>query len=429
MNALGKHIFVELYQCNPSLLNDVVHIEKCMETAAEKAQATIINSTFHHFSPHGVSGVVVIQESHLAIHTWPEFGFAAVDIFTCGDTINPLAAYEHIKTDLQSAHSSVTEMQRGLLDTEPIKQFEPDNNSFSKQRQEIKRTRDIWFTERSEDIAISLRHAGEKLYHAQSQFQTVEVYQTHAYGKMLTLNGRIMCTEKDEFAYHEMIAQVPMLSHPNPRRVLIIGGGDGGTAREVLKHEFLEEAVLVEIDEKVIEASKKHFPSLASAFSHPKLSLKIEDGIKYVQQTADASFDVVIMDITDPAGLADSLFTKAFYREIYRILKEEGMVVTQSESPYYHADIFRQIFADFQTIFGGDKVHTYLTHVPTYPTGMWSFTCAIKGNTYSLHDVDEEKITAFTRKNDLQYYNAPIHRAAFALPGFISKMLKIPGTE
>ena len=396
-----------------------------MEAAARKAHATIINSTFHHFSPHGVSGVVVIQESHLAIHTWPEFGFAAIDIFTCGDTINALAAYEHLKTTLQARHSSATEMQRGLLDMDQIKQAQyiPHGKLFSQKKEKFTSTRDIWFTERSHDIAISLRHTGEKLYHERSPFQTVEVYQTHAYGNMLTLDGRVMCTEHDEHAYHEMIAHVPMITHPAPKRVLVIGGGDGGAAREVLKHEELEEVVLVVIDEKVVEASQKYFPSFASAFSHSKFTLKIENGIAYVHLTPKASFDVVIIDVTDPIGPSKALFTKTFYHEIHRILTAEGIVVTQSESPYYQADIFRQVFANFQCIFEKDKVYTYLTHVPTYPTGLWSFTYATKGKTHSLHDLEEEKINAFAKKNNLQYYNADIHRAAFALPNFVIQML------
>ena len=398
-----------------------------MEAAAQKAHATIINSTFHHFSPHGVSGVVVIQESHLAIHTWPEFGFAAIDIFTCGDTINALAAYEHLKTTLQAKHSSATEMQRGLLDMDQIKQGQsiPHGKLSSQKKEKFTRTRDIWFTERSQDIAISLRHAGEKLYHERSPFQTIEVYQTHAYGKMLTLNGRVMCTENDERAYHEMIAHVPMITHPAPKRVLVIGGGDGGAAREVLRHEQVEEVVLVEIDEKVVEAAQKYFPSFSFAFSHPRLTLKIENGIAFVNQTPDASFDVIIIDITDLTGPAEALFTKIFFQDIHRILTPEGSVVTQSESPYYQADIFRQVFANFQGIFGKDKVWTYLANVPTYPTGLWSFTCATKGKIHPLHDLEEEKISAFAKKNNLQYYNADMHRAAFALPNFVRHMLEL----
>lgn len=425
MDSLGKHIFVELYQCNADLINDVVYIEKCMEEAAHQADATIINTTFHHFSPHGVSGVIVIQESHLAIHTWPEFGFAALDIFTCGDTLNASAAYEYLKTTLQAKHTSTNEMQRGVMDTAQIRQYQSHITSFPQQREKIIRTRDIWFTERGQDIAISLRHAGEKLYKEKSPFQTIEVYQTHAYGKMLTLNGRIMCTENDEHAYHEMIAHVPMITHPAPRRVLIIGGGDGGAAREILKHDTLEELVLVEIDEKVIEASQKYFPSLASAFNHPKLTLKVENGISYVEQSPAASFDVVIIDII---GITQNLFTLTFFQEIHRTLKPEGIVVTQSESPYYQTDIFRQIFKNFQSIFDTDKVFVYLTNVPTYPTGLWSFTYATKGSRHPVYDLVEEKIIAFVDKNHLLYYNQGIHQSAFALPNFVQQMLT-PETE
>ncbi|MCC5919896.1 MAG: polyamine aminopropyltransferase [Cyclobacteriaceae bacterium] len=427
MAALGRHIIVEFYDCNPEKLNDVVHIKESMEESAEIAGATLINSTFHHFSPYGVSGVVVIQESHLAIHTWPEYGFASVDVFTCGDSVDPWVSYKFLKEAFGADHGSAIEMRRGEMHLLTKKDFDIQKHRNVKTEASGKpaSTNDIWFTERNNDIALSLRHSGEKLYEAQSEFQKVEVYKTNAYGNMLTLDGMVMTTEQDEYGYHEMISHVPVLSHPNPKRALVIGGGDGGTARELLKHTEIEEVVMVEIDDKVIEASKQFLPGIASAFGHPKLNLKIEDGIKYVKDSADASFDIVLVDSTDPVGPGEGLFTEEFYREVYRILTPNGIMVTQSESPRFNQKVFVEIHECYKGIYGKDNVHTYLFYVPTYPTGMWSFSYCAKGDTHPIATYQKERATTFMKNEKLQYYNEEVHRSAFALPNFVKNLLNI----
>ena len=425
MGSLGRHIIVEYYDCTPDILNDVVKIEKSMEHAAEEAGATIINSTFHHFSPYGVSGVVVIQESHLAIHTWPEYGYASVDLFTCGDTVNPWVSYQMLKESFQAAHGSAVELSRGEMALLKRKSFDVKAMRDEKSSTDGNpiRTRDVWFTERDDKIALSLKHDG-KLYDVQSDFQKVSIYNTQAYGNMLTLDGMVMTTEKDEYVYHEMITHVPALTHPQPKRVLIIGGGDGGTAREMLRHEQLEQVVMVEIDEKVIEASKLHLPTIASALDHPKLDLIVDDGIKYVNEAADESFDIVIVDSTDPVGPAEGLFTVDFYQQVHRILSKDGIMITQSESPRFNNKVFKEIYQTYKSIFGQDQVHCYLAYIPTYPTGMWSFSFSSKGKVHPVKDFDSKRSGAFANKNQLQYYNEAIHEAAFALPSFVNEMIQ-----
>jgi len=424
MASLGRHIIVEYYDCTPEILNDVVKIEKSMEAAAEEAGATIINSTFHHFSPYGVSGVVVIQESHLAIHTWPEFGYASVDLFTCGDTVNPWVSYQMLKEAFNAGHGSAVELSRGEMALLKRKNFDLQamRDEKSSEEGEPIRTRDVWFTERDDQIALSLKHDG-KLYDVQSDFQKVSIFKTQAYGNMLTLDGMVMTTEKDEYVYHEMITHVPMLTHPNPKRALVIGGGDGGTARELLRHKGLEEVVMVEIDDKVIEASKMHLPSIASALDHPKLNLIIDDGIKYVNEAADESFDLVIVDSTDPIGPAEGLFTVEFYSQVHRILTKDGIMVTQSESPRFNNKVFKEIYQTYRGIFGQDNVHCYLAYIPTYPTGMWSFSYSAKGNVHPLNEFEEARAKTFSEANQLKYYNEGIHRAAFSLPSFVKEMI------
>ncbi len=442
MHSLGRHILVEYFDCRNELLNDVPYIEQSMVAAARKADATVINSTFHHFSPFGVSGVVVIQESHLAIHTWPEYGYAAVDLFTCGDTVDPWIAYNELKRLLEAKSGSSIEMLRGQLGLIPGTRQEmeeqreqmvghvqsaPNGQSpgFSSESSITpKYSRNVWFTERSENIAQSFRHTGKQLYREQSPFQLVEVYDTYAWGKTLTLDRMVMTTEVDEFIYHEMIAHVGMFSHPEPRKVLVIGGGDGGAIRELLRHEELEKVVMVEIDEKVIEASKEHLPGIASSFDHPKLELIVGDGIAYVEQAADAGFDLVLVDSTDPVGPGEGLFTEDFYRHVLRILKPGGIQITQSESPHYAPELFREIYACYRRVFGGGSVHCYLAHIPTYPSGMWSFSWSIKGEGHPLDGLDTERINQFCRQHKLRYYNAEVHRGAFCLPTFTREMVE-----
>jgi spermidine synthase len=427
MNILGRHIVVEFYDCDVEVMNDVRLIEAAMVGAAKEASATVISSSFHHFNPFGVSGVVVIQESHLAIHTWPEYGYAAVDVFTCGDTVDPWVCYKALFRDLKAGHGSAVEMGRGqqhLLEKKMqlghIEKAGVDNAVVVDPEAN---TRIVWFTERDKDIALSLRHKGDILYRKQSDYQMVEVFDTYAYGKLLTLDGAVMTTEKDEYVYHEMISHVPMLVHPNPKRVLVIGGGDGGVVRELFRHQGLERVVMVEIDGHVIEASKIHLPEIASAFDHPMLELHIADGIQYVKDAADASFDIVIVDSTDPVGPGQGLFTAEFYTHVNRILDRDGIMVTQSESPRFNHKVMQEIYSCYYGIFGKDNVHCYLIQVPTYPSGTWSLSLSSKSGRQPLTDFDAARYQSLTSNHKLKYYNQDIHRAAFALPNFVREMI------
>jgi len=423
MTALGRHIIVEYYDCDEQLMNDVTHIEASMEQAAEAAGATIINSTFHHFSPYGVSGVVVIQESHLAVHTWPEYGYASVDLFTCGGSVDPWVAYRELKAHFKATHGSAVELQRGELAL--LEERKLDVKSLRDQKSQSskpKRTRDVWFTERDGSIALSLKHDG-KLFETRSPFQKIEVYDTKAYGRILALDGNITTSGEDEYVYHEMICHVAALTHPNPKRVLIIGGGDGGTAREILRHEGIEEVHLVEIDEAVVETSKQFFPEFAGIFDHAKLKVIIGDGLTYVKEQSQGAYDLIIVDSTDPVGPAEGLFTASFYEDTYNLLSDEGILITQSQSPRFNKKVFREVFDLQRKLFGADQVHCYLAYVPTYPSGMWSFSYCAKGNVYPLQSFDINRADALAEREGLKYYNAAIHQAAFALPGYVKTIL------
>ncbi len=424
MDALGQHILVEFMGCDPDVLNDVAVIEQGMLDAAMEANATIINSTFHYFSPYGVSGVVVIQESHLAVHTWPEYQYAAVDLFTCGDDVYPWKAFDYLKKIFQAENYSALEARRGSLNLLKRIEFNVDE-----MREEIRETvipekfkRNVWLTDRDENIALSLRYKGEILYNEKSDFQHVKVVDTYSFGKTLLLDNMVMCTEKDEFQYHEMMTHPVLLAHGDIRRVLVIGGGDGGVVREVLRHPQVEHVTMVEIDEKVVEAARLHLPQIAAQFDHPKLNLIIGDGIAYVNEQPDAAYDLIIVDSTDPVGPAEGLFSVDFYAHCHRILSENGVLVVQSEAPRFHEKTFAEINRTFKNIFGEEQVQTMLFHVPTYPTGLWSAQISARSN-FDARKVDAQKVAAFVKEQGLKYYNYEIHQASFALPNYVKEML------
>ena len=275
----------------------------------------------------------------------------------------------------------------------------------------------LWVREIHKDqVGLSFK-VEETLFSETSPYQRVDVVRTRGHGAMLINDGVIMLSERDEVVYHEMIAHVPLFVHPDPRRVLIIGGGDGGTAREVLKHPAVERAVMVEIDETVVRACRDHLPEVSVAFDNPRLDLRIDDGVRFVHDT-DERFDVVLVDSTDPVGPAAPLFDRAFYGDVSRILADDGIMVTQAESPFYDPEIQGSMLENQRPLFL--RLHLYLFSTLTYPGGLWSFGFASKGPC-PWRDFDPERVR---RANfDLGYYNIDIHRAAFCLPTFIRSVL------
>jgi len=425
MSALGNHILVEFMRCDPNIMNDVSAIERDMVEAARKAGATVINSTFHHFSPYGVSGVVVIEESHLAIHTWPEYGYAAVDLFTCGE-MDAWISFDYLKECFKSASYSAIEMKRGSKNLLTRNDF--DISSMRQRADEWKNpdmyTRNVWFTDKDENQAVSLRYTGEVLHDVQTDFQRVRILESPKYGKLLTLDDMFMTTENDEFHYHEMIAHPAMFTHKNVKNVLVIGGGDGGTVREVLRHDSVEKVTMVEIDGEVIEACKKYLPSIAAEFDNPKLDLIVGDGIEYVKNANPEAYDMIIVDGSDPVGPAEGLFSVAFYNDCYKALNSNGVLVSQGESPKFNENAFADVHNTIKGLFGAGNAHVALFYVPTYPTGMWSFQFGIKNDNMSLKDIDTDKVDKFVDAQGLKYYNSEIHFAALALPNFVKELLK-----
>lgn len=275
------------------------------------------------------------------------------------------------------------------------------------------RQTELWFTERqTDDVALSLRIA-QTLLHEQTAWQELLVVETARYGRMLALDGAVQTTEKDEFIYHEMIGLVPVRSHPQPRRVAIVGGGDGGVVREVLKDPAVQQVTLVEIDPRVTEVARRYFPQIASGLDDPRVELRFEDGIAYIARLQQ-EVDVLIVDSTDPVGPATGLFGREFYQSAARALRPGGLLVAQTESPYLEPDIMSQALQAMAAVF--PKTYLYLASVPTYPSGLWSFGVGSLGT-------DPRQPGARPLNGHTRYYNEDIHRAAFVLPTFVKELV------
>lgn len=276
----------------------------------------------------------------------------------------------------------------------------------------------VWFTELHEgQIGLSIK-VKRLLHSGQTPYQRLDILDTYQYGRMLVLYGSVMLTEKDEFFYHEMIVHPAMLVHAEPKRVLVVGGGDGGSLREVLKHRTVESATLVEIDQEVVERSKEFFSWAAPAFGDRRSRVVFEDAARFLV-TDDATYDVIIVDSADPVGPATSLFDAGFYKSCSDRLSDSGAAVFQTLSPWYHAEKVDEVFRGLREVF--PVVRMYLTFVPTYPSAIWSFAfCSKKLD--PLANFDDE---SYARAGiETKYYNPGIHRGAFALPNFIEKMMK-----
>lgn len=271
-----------------------------------------------------------------------------------------------------------------------------------------------WFTEdQTKNLRISLR-VRSILHKERSAYQEIAVYETEEFGRLLTLDDVIMTTEKDEFVYHEMLSHPALCAHPRPRQVLVVGGGDGGIVREVLKHPSVERVVLAEIDERVIEVSKRYLPTIASALDDPRVDIQVGDGIAYVADHPDA-FDVILVDSTDPIGPAVGLFGESFYRSVRRALGEGGLFAAQTESPWFNQELLERIHHTLREIFPVSRL--YWAAVPTYPGGFWTFSVGSLGP--DLDTFDEARAAAL----DTKYYSPEMHRAALALPPFVRRVL------
>jgi spermidine synthase len=274
-----------------------------------------------------------------------------------------------------------------------------------------------WFLEKHTPHAGLSLEVSARLFDQRSAFQHIEVLETPEYGRVLLLDGCVMLTDRDEYVYHEMIVHPALLLHPQPREVLIVGGGDGGSVREALRHDTVQRVELLEIDEAVISAARRFFPALAARLDEPRVSIHCEDGFTYLDEH-QGRYDLIVVDSIDPVGEAAKLFTSTFYEKVRAGLRAGGIAVFQTESPFYSIEVLAQVQERLRSLFR--HVAPYVAHIPTYPSGLWSFTFA--------SDAVDPLTAPLARRPaflaELKYLTPELLRAAFVLPAGMARRLR-----
>ena len=276
-----------------------------------------------------------------------------------------------------------------------------------------KRSNEVWLSEYSSDnLKLSMR-VKTILHTEKTKYQDLMIADTYEYGRVMMLDGAYQLTERDEFTYSEMMAHVPLCSHTNPEKVMIIGGGDGAIMREVLKHSCVKKCTLVDIDERVIELSKKYLPFAGCSFNDPRADVKCMDAMKFIRET-DERYDVVIVDSTDPVEFAAGLFQSGFYHDVKRVMTDSAMLSELTESPFTDTDLMQQAVREMRKVFPCMKM--YWGVVPTYPSGFWTYGIA------SMNE-SESSFEPLRTVKPTRYYSEAIHRASFVLPPFLENLL------
>ncbi len=280
---------------------------------------------------------------------------------------------------------------------------------------------ELWYTEKhTNNVRFSIK-VDEQIYHGKSRYQEIDVFATKEFGRILTLDGYLMVTEKDEFIYHDMIVHVPMATNPRIKKVLVIGAGDGGTIRELCRYDTIEAIDMAEIDEQVVTVCKAHFPQTACKLDDPRVHIHYQDGLRFVR-TREDEYDLIIVDSTDPFGPGEGLFTKEFYGNCFKALRADGILVNQLESTYYsaYAQSMRRAYGSIRKTF--PKSFVYQAHIPTYPSGHWLFGFASKRHD-PVAGLDAQAWNALGLHT--KYYNTSLHIGAFYIPNYVKEQLDV----
>lgn len=282
---------------------------------------------------------------------------------------------------------------------------------------------ELWYTENHTDnVKFSIR-VDKHLKSAESEYQRIDIFESKEFGKILTLDGYLMVTEKDEYIYHEMITHIPMAVNPDIKNILVIGAGDGGTVRELTRYNHVENIDMVEIDEMVVEICREYLPQTASRLSDPRVHIFYQDGLRFVR-SKENEYDLIIVDSTDPFGVGEGLFTKEFYGNCYKALKDDGILVNQHESTFYasYSNSMKRAHSRIKSTFPIALV--YQTHIPTYPSGHWLFGFASKKYD-PRSDLKSEWWNSLGIKT--KYYNTILHTGCFAIPNNVRDQLRESG--
>lgn len=438
MNTQGMHLICELNGCNPGILSKVPAIKHAMEAAAISANATILDGYFHQFAPTGVSGLLCLAESHVSIHTWPESNYAAVDIYTCGEHTKPHLAVQMLAATLEATQVQVREVSRGLPTKEAGVFCNTDTTGETggvtrpesvDSTDASRRERRSWYVEDADPHERHLYEVAEWLYNDTSKFQNIGIIKNRSYGRILLLDGAVQSSERDEYVYHESLIHPAMISHDSPKNVLILGGGEGASLREVLKHKTVTQATMVDIDGDVVESCRKLLPEWsAGAYDDPRARLVIDDGKKWIEDSTE-KFDVIFMDLTDQIDLGPSfaLYTKDFYKTVASRMNPGGIFLVQagelSVCEYFsHSTIRKTLATSF------NQVRTYLQHIPTF-FAQWSWVAASNGESaFRLTEEQVDERIAARVQGSLRFYDGKAHARMFTLTKDLAGLLKSSGT-
>jgi len=384
-------------RCDPQLLLDGAGFRsKCLEFVSASGLTTM-DATFHQFEGSGFTGTVVLAESHLAIHTWPERQGLTLDVYVCnysGDnSAKARKLFALLVEYFQPTESALHEVDRGEhLLMEPLN----DSTGFY-----IKATRQL----------------GEW----QTRFQKMTIYDTPHYGKLFRLDGFNMTSEKEEFVYHENLIHPALTAHAAPKKVLIIGGGDGGSSEEALKHPSVESLTMVEIDGDVIEVAKQHFRAVHNGvFDNPKLRVLVDDGMKFVRETTE-KFDLIALDLNDPMGPAEALYSTEFFQQLRLALAPGGALTLHIGSPVARPERVAELAQRLNGVFR--IVRPYIMYIPLYGS-LWAMAvCSDKLDPKAFTADEIDRRIEQRKLQELRYYNGETHEGVFALPNFVRDLV------
>ncbi|HWS74771.1 MAG TPA: polyamine aminopropyltransferase [Quisquiliibacterium sp.] len=408
----GLHLTADIFGCNceRELLIDAVRLAGLCRKAVADAGLTLVDEKFFTFpdwegQPGGVTGAVLLAESHVAVHTWPERLGVTLDVYVCNFTTDNSGKAERLMDDLIIAFRPAEQITNRILRASSDPASKADELLLE------------WL---NPDSAYGFR-AARRLETVRSPYQTIEVFDTPQWGKLFRLDGAYMTSERDEFFYHEPIVHCAAVAHAAPSSALVIGGGDGGSSEELLKHPGITRVVMAELDEEVVRISRRHLGSVhRGAFDDPRLEVHIGDGFAFVQALGER-FDLIVLDLTDPDTPAQRLYTREFFEMVRRSLNPGGAVSLHIGSPVFDPRRVQRLLADLGAVFG--IVRPMGLYIPLYGA-YWGL--AVASDSLDPLATDEATVEARLRSRgigDLELYNGEVHRALFALPNFFRRLL------
>ena len=408
----GIHLTADLSGCrnNLKLMSDETGLRRACLDMVNSCGLTVVGDTFVAFpgigeSPGGVTGTILLAESHLAIHTWPEQSAVTLDVYVC-----------NLSTDNSKKASQLLDAMAAMFDPAQARRQSLQRGEIGAAHTEPNLGQE-WLNEHSA-YAYQL---GPVLYREQSPYQLIEVHDSPQFGRLFRLDGDYMTSEKEEFFYHEALVHPAAASHGKVTRALILGGGDGGAAEELLKYPSVERIVIAELDEVVIRIAREYFQNIHhGALDDPRVEVRIGDGLAYVRDTAER-FDLVLLDLTDPDTPASALYTAEFFSSVKKLLNPGGAMVLHTASPIFRPDIVRTLYQRLQKNF--TIVAPMGLYIPLYGA-YWSFAvCSESLDPRKASAPQIAELIATANLKDLEYYNPLTHQGLFALPNYFKKLV------